>query len=1132
MGCLCPKTEYCLNRQRPYERSTGQNPLKIVWTPSEVRLCVPPAPLIGNLLFIPCAASRPGTCAHRNLVIKRGKKKINWAIGGLQVSQSTWLAADERFFSFPLSNQQEAEGPLQESGNGLGKFITAKTKRPTERVRAKVRSKHKTRTSTRNSKTTDPDTNLVPLLQAMPFGRAGKGQQQSNSPGVSPALQQPHQIQQGLSQQQQQQQQQQQSPLQHSLASGVAQSSSPANVFSPVDASPKNPIQNLPIRQSSNSSFDLRFQQQQQAQLQQQQQQQQQQPSPSPQIDFDQVGRSQSHRFPHQPPPPTYAVASSSFDDLHSTHSLAVSSPLLQQGQHNFPTSPLLQHPQHQHLQQLPLQQQSPPVETRKSTRKLVKNIFSSSRSSDNSSQHHAKGSIDQGPPQVQRRASQRVSQTFHSRSSAPQSTLDQQQQQLHQLHQQQQQQQQPPSDWQSQLSSPDLAQLNARDPLRLGIRQVQTDLGPASYSQGDQAALYNHQQQSGSSQELSRTQGQSHFDSSGHQHQQFQLQTQQFHNHPSGPPPVYTGGHLGPNSSNQNPETISQLSRDSPVTDSEQIAVNLHSSQNSPAVNYPSSSQDLSNPGTQHQHHPHQEQDQGQNQILTQGQGQTQQSQPHQQQHQSRNPLDGEDMAPPGQPGQPPIRRSQDAEKGMRGQQQMEPPPGPPPNYRHSQSSSANPMQQSGPGGMPQNYSRGGASQDRQFNDAQPGERTSSPQPEAVEPDKAFKELLTKYKNVKRLYFDGKNQIEGLNNQVEQLQNAVANQRISQSRTALDDNEYTTRFNRLNGAINNLSFNIRKDWVMIPPLLDGFVSADALRTGKQEMTAVGRAAITHWVVEFVFNKCFHPGLPPDLSRELKHIEQNIRTFSYTLNSQEEYDALTSKVVSWRMATLEGLQPVLQSSRSAEHRVEFTRLATEGLTNKLFEHLTNPPPPGVDGSVSMIVELAVGIAANLPLESRDVAVTYPLPGSQINPSLMEVEKTGLPALELRTADGEGAGDSDEQQEDRIAAKDGKAGQKSGASRVGDKAAKSGMSSTLSNILGGSSRKGSVASVAGQRQQSISSTSIVSNGGTDVGISAAASSSTTNLLSKEVSNKIRYAGFVVVEVRGRQVLVKAPVWSIA
>jgi hypothetical protein len=62
----------------------------------------------------------------------------------------------------------------------------------------------------------------------------------------------------------------------------------------------------------------------------------------------------------------------------------------------------------------------------------------------------------------------------------------------------------------------------------------------------------------------------------------------------------------------------------------------------------------------------------------------------------------------------------------------------------------------------------------------------------------------VTKYKNVKRLYFDGKKEIEQLSGQVEQLQNAIANQRMSQSRTSLDDSEYTTRFNRLNGAINN----------------------------------------------------------------------------------------------------------------------------------------------------------------------------------------------------------------------------------------------------------------------------------------------------------------------------------------
>lgn len=271
---------------------------------------------------------------------------------------------------------------------------------------------------------------------------------------------------------------------------------------------------------------------------------------------------------------------------------------------------------------------------------------------------------------------------------------------------------------------------------------------------------------------------------------------------------------------------------------------------------------------------------------------------------------------------------------------------------------------------------------------------------------------LVQKYKNVKRLYFDGKKDIDHLSSQVEQLQNAVANQRLSQSRTSLDDSEYATRFNRLNGAIQNLSFNIRKNWVTLPSWLLPYVTPDALKTGKQEMTAVGRAVITRWLVDEIFNRCFHPGLDPDLSTQLKQIDTSIRQFSYKLNSQEEYDALTSKVVAWRMTTLEGLSEVLRGPESAAHKADFTRRATSNLTACLYQHLCDPPPAGVDGSTSMIVELAVAIATNMPMESRDVAITYPLPESPIQPDIMEVEKTGLPALELRADGDEGADEKD------------------------------------------------------------------------------------------------------------------------
>lgn len=329
----------------------------------------------------------------------------------------------------------------------------------------------------------------------------------------------------------------------------------------------------------------------------------------------------------------------------------------------------------------------------------------------------------------------------------------------------------------------------------------------------------------------------------------------------------------------------------------------------------------------------------------------------------------------------------------------------------------------------------------------------------------------VTKYKNVKRLYFDGKAQIEQLNGQVEQLQNAVANQRMSQSRTALDDNEYATRFNRLNGAINNLSFNIRKDWRTIPQWLANYVSPDALKTGKQEMTAVGRAVVSRWIVAELFDRCFHPDLDPHLSAQLKNIEMGIRGNTHTMHRPEEMDAQTTKIVNWRMATLDGLQKSLGPQASAENRTALVREATAGLATHLHQYLTDPPPPGVEGSTSMIVELVVGVAANLPLESRDVSIWYPMPAEMVQPSLMEVEKTGLPSLT-----GAPESDSEEEEEEET-----------------DKKKKTGKT---------------IKQQTTKTQQLMAITAVM----------------------KE-PKRVRFAGFVALEVKGRQVLMKAPVWTL-
>ncbi|KAM3514863.1 hypothetical protein MY11210_001468 [Beauveria gryllotalpidicola] len=402
-------------------------------------------------------------------------------------------------------------------------------------------------------------------------------------------------------------------------------------------------------------------------------------------------------------------------------------------------------------------------------------------------------------------------------------------------------------------------------------------------------------------------------------------------------------------------------------------------------------------------------------------------------------------------QPDMPPqsSRRSNEAEP---------PTTGPAPGYRHSNAglAAAISLPPQGPGvGSGQPAYRGDG---RHFEGSDPGRETPQPTAEKeVDNEKAFRELLTKYKNVKRLYFDGKSQIEQLNGQVEQLQNAVANQRLSQSRTALDDSEYATRFSRLNGAIQNLSFNIRKEWHIIPPWLDKFVSPDALKTGKQEMTAVGRAVISRWLVTELFDKCFHPDLDPHLSAQLKEIEMGIRGNTHIMHRPEEFDAQTTKVVNWRMATLDGLQKK-PNAQATENRAALIQVATANLVAYLHSHLTDPPPPGVEGSTSMIVELAIGVAANLPLESRDVSIWYPMPADLFQPNLMEVEKGELPPL-------------------------------TGANQ-------SGSDPELEEVVekGGKGQKSKPAAM------------------------------------KE-PGRVRFAGFVALEVKGRQVLIKAPVWTL-
>ncbi|KAH8169570.1 S-adenosylmethionine-dependent methyltransferase-like protein [Sarocladium implicatum] len=843
------------------------------------------------------------------------------------------------------------------------------------------------------------------------------------------------------------------------------------------------------------------------------------------------ISRSQSQRYSTILPAPQHHHPLSTQHQHHLHHQFATSSSSLD----DLPSTAAA-HTQIPQQQQPPPQQQAPTQEKR-STRSRIKGIFSSSSSRAAAAQPDPANHPPTPPPhqqlpsqqaqQQQQQQQQQLQQQSSFQGHSPQNSYDNTAglarrpskrvsnsanpppaiNTTFKQHQRQQQQQYPSTDrnWQaqqqgsySQLSSPlqDVGESeeyrrpdqsdSEQDPESgLGrnntIRQVAQDPNAPGYRGSQFLDLRFDQEDTQRQQSLSHPQVQVHPEDEPQRYENNPYEPQQqqhpasFNQRVSQPaqPPQFAPSPIPQSGSQQfgensqfgrlspqgNSETVSQFSHESPVTDTDQRS-STQLDRPSPAVQYSNSSQEYLPSQTippGHPLHP-------QNQDLT--------------------------VMPSG--GAPANRRAQEVEKALRGQ--VEPPAGPPPGYRHPNTSAnaLSPLPPGAPlpGGPPNPAFRG----DRppQF-EGQADQGRDSPQPTQqssmaldAEGEKAFKDLLVKYKNVKRLYFDGKSQIEALSGQVETLQNAVANQRMSQSRTAWDDNEYSTRFNRLNGAINNLSFNIRKDWRSVPQWLNSYVSAEALKTGKQEMTAVGRAVISRWLMEEVFNKCFHPGLDPVLSAQLKEIELSIRGNSYTLHSQEEHDALTTKVVNWRMATLDGLQRKLNSNNTADNRTMFTTKATTNLTACLYQFLSNPPPAGVEGSTTMIVELAVAIAANIPLESRDIAITYPLPGDPITPHLMEVEKGGLPAVDgSKTESSEADADED-----------------------GDKTSKG---KTGMWTHPGQGRPDGAALATEEIE-------------TDVKSVAAATAG------KELGN-VRFAGFVALEVRGRQVLMKAPVWPL-
>ncbi|TKX24465.1 hypothetical protein C1H76_3072 [Elsinoe australis] len=382
-----------------------------------------------------------------------------------------------------------------------------------------------------------------------------------------------------------------------------------------------------------------------------------------------------------------------------------------------------------------------------------------------------------------------------------------------------------------------------------------------------------------------------------------------------------------------------------------------------------------------------------------------------------------------------------------------------------------------------------------------------ATPQPsqsgEEMTPDevnqllKDHKELREKYTKVKKYYFEKEEQ-------VKQLQNILAHQRLAQSRTSLDDSEYSTRLNRLDGLIAQLAFSIRKSWKAVPLWLAGSVNKDAIQTGKQEMTAAGRAFISCWLVDEVFEKYFHPDLDPTMSAQLKNVQKNIRRFSPQSQSMEEEEHLCAKIANWRLATLDGLQDVLRSSHNSNYRAQLMDVLKEQLIGSLQVHLADPPMSDLEGGVNMIIELAVSMATHIPLESRDVIIEYYMPGTPLND--MMKQESGIPTL--------------------------------GTSVAEDAADRMSLKSTTDSEEAGQSYHDSVASSNDQRREKRSMLSALTGkkGHAASGKNPGAGSSTGSLGRPESAGKedsiprVRMSVGLAATIRGKNVLVKAPVFS--
>jgi hypothetical protein len=326
-----------------------------------------------------------------------------------------------------------------------------------------------------------------------------------------------------------------------------------------------------------------------------------------------------------------------------------------------------------------------------------------------------------------------------------------------------------------------------------------------------------------------------------------------------------------------------------------------------------------------------------------------------------------------------------------------------------------------------------------------------------------------------------------------------------------------------LDGLIAQLSFSIRKDWKVIPEFLHKVVNKTAVETGKQEMTAVGRAFISCWLVENIFEKYFHPDLEPGFSTQLQTIAMNIRRFSPPCHSPEDEDSLAAKIINWRLATLEGLAETLKAPQAAKYRQELIETLNEKLIAFLQMHMNDPAPADLNGGVPMIIELAVSVAQHLPLESREVHIEYFKPGHAIVPEFMKME-TGIPALTAPIDIDE----SDRASVRSVASRDvdslSIAEQEQLAAQQQMSQPKEEKKRGVFGFGGGSKKPTTAPASLGKRESTLGS------GGSQQSLTQNPPGSSHGPKDESTSQRVRMAVGFAVQIRGKSILMKAPVFS--